>query len=159
MRCMWMLYVPSDCSTNGDHFYLFGAARELWLESYGLKTVSKTVRILVRKLVWDGEIRPNEYQQCRSWLNRRASGNIGKHNMHATRKYMHLYRGGSGRGMMYLSPEWEIYSTTFTIPWMPCDCAHQDVFTEIWCIPSFLRQQFPSDVGLFGVLGRCVLLV
>ena len=44
IRCMQILSIPNDCSANEDYSYLFGAVYELRLASYGLKTVSNTLR-------------------------------------------------------------------------------------------------------------------
>ena len=52
IQCMWMVYISNDCSANGDHSYLFWAVCELWLVNYSLKTVSKTLCVLVQTFIW-----------------------------------------------------------------------------------------------------------
>ena len=46
-----ILSIPNDCSANEDYSYLFWAVYELPLASYGLKTVSNTLRVLLRTLL------------------------------------------------------------------------------------------------------------
>ena len=48
---MQILNIPNDCSANEDYFYMFSAVYELRLASYGLKTVSNTLRVLLRTLL------------------------------------------------------------------------------------------------------------
>ena len=48
---MQILNIPNDCSVHGDYSYMFSAVYELRLESYGLKTVSNTLRVLLRTLL------------------------------------------------------------------------------------------------------------
>ena len=40
MYAIPVLHITNDCSTNGDHSYLFGASYKLRLVSYGIKLVS-----------------------------------------------------------------------------------------------------------------------
>ena len=47
IRCKRILKTPKNCSANGDNPYLFEAACELLLESYGLGTISPE-----RNAVW-----------------------------------------------------------------------------------------------------------
>ena len=47
-RCVQILNIPNDCSAHGDYSYMFWAVYELRLASYGLKTVSNTLRVLLR---------------------------------------------------------------------------------------------------------------
>ena len=51
IQCVQILNIPNDCSANGDYSYMFWAVYELWLASYGLKTVSNTLRVLLRTLL------------------------------------------------------------------------------------------------------------
>ena len=51
IQCVQILRIPNDCSANEDYSYMFWAVYELWLASYGLKTVSNTLRVLLRMLV------------------------------------------------------------------------------------------------------------
>ena len=44
--------ISNDFSANGDHSYLLWALCELQLASHGLKTVSKTLHILIQTLHW-----------------------------------------------------------------------------------------------------------
>ena len=46
-----ILRIPNDCSANDDYSYMFWAVYELRLASYGLKTVSNTLRVLLRTLL------------------------------------------------------------------------------------------------------------
>ena len=49
---MWKLGIPNDYSANGNHSYLSWAVCELWLVSYGIKTVPKTLHVLVQTFLW-----------------------------------------------------------------------------------------------------------
>ena len=51
IRCVQILRTPNDCSDNVDYSYMFWAVYELRLVSYGLKTVSNTLRVLLRTLL------------------------------------------------------------------------------------------------------------
>ena len=51
IRCVQILNIPNDCSANGDFSCMFSAVYELRLASYGLKTVSNTLRVLLRTLL------------------------------------------------------------------------------------------------------------
>ena len=51
IRCVQILRIPNDCSANVDYSYMFWAVYELRLASYGLKTVSNTLRVLLRTLL------------------------------------------------------------------------------------------------------------
>ena len=51
IRCLKILCIPNDCSANEDYSYLFWAVYELRLASSGLKTVSNTLRVLLRTLL------------------------------------------------------------------------------------------------------------
>ena len=51
LLCMRILNIPNDCSADKDHSYLFSASCERLLASYGLKTASKTLRMLGRRLL------------------------------------------------------------------------------------------------------------
>ena len=51
IRCVQILNIPNDCSANGDYSYMFWAVYELRLASYGLKTVSNTLRVLLCTLL------------------------------------------------------------------------------------------------------------
>ena len=49
--CVQILNIPNDCSANVDYSYMFWAVYKLRLASYSLKTVSNTLRVLVRTLL------------------------------------------------------------------------------------------------------------
>ena len=51
IRCVQILRTPNDCSSNVDYSYMFWAVYELRLASYGLKTVSNTLCVLLRTLL------------------------------------------------------------------------------------------------------------
>ena len=51
IRCVQILNIPNDCSANVDYSYMFWAVYELRLVSYGLKTVSNTLHVLLRTLL------------------------------------------------------------------------------------------------------------
>ena len=48
---MQILNIPNDCSANLLRSYFFKALCKLRVESYGLKTVSKPLHVLMRKLL------------------------------------------------------------------------------------------------------------
>ena len=49
--CVQILSIANDCSANEDYSYMFWAVYELRLASYGLKTLSNTLRVLLRTLL------------------------------------------------------------------------------------------------------------
>ena len=51
VRCEQILSIPDDCSANEDYSDLFCAVYDLRLASYGLKTVSNKLRVLLRTLL------------------------------------------------------------------------------------------------------------
>ena len=51
IQCVQILNIPNDCSAHGDYSYRFWAVYELRLASYSLKTVSNTLRVLLRTLL------------------------------------------------------------------------------------------------------------
>ena len=51
IRCVQTLSIPNDCSANEDYSYLVWAVYKLRLESYGLKTVSNMLCVLLRTLL------------------------------------------------------------------------------------------------------------
>ena len=51
IRSLWILNISNDCLANLLHSYLFWASCELQELSYGLKTVPKSLRVLMRTLL------------------------------------------------------------------------------------------------------------
>ena len=51
IQSWWILNIPNDCLANLLHSYLFWASCKVWVASYGLKTVPKSLHIVVRTLL------------------------------------------------------------------------------------------------------------
>ena len=141
MQSLWIVNILNDCFANLLHSYLFWASCELRVASYGLETVSKSLRILMRKLLG--------FHAIIVWAWHVQSG----HTLTTERVqyrlfvycFLHICRtrsGGSGYG-------WTTFSAELVVDWMPRVTLTCITFDFIIC-----RQNKSTDKSI-GALYTC----